>query len=105
MSQCGSPYCKACGSCGEEGCCPPLNCAYQNMVKRKKSRCDYGEDYFNDLAFKYQLCGALEDIIDEHGTEELKLKLKLEYDRLYDEVFAIKVAQQNLAKKDKKVVK
>lgn len=23
-----SPYCDTCGSCGEEGCCPPTKCKY-----------------------------------------------------------------------------
>lgn len=31
-----SPYCLTCGSCGEEGCCPP-------------STCKYGLNYINNM--------------------------------------------------------
>ncbi len=35
-----SPYCAKCGSCGETGCCPPINC--EAVV------CKYGEINLKD---------------------------------------------------------
>ena len=35
-----SPYCEKCGSCGEDGCCPPINC--------EAVKCKYGEINLKD---------------------------------------------------------
>lgn len=35
-----SDYCKKCGACGEDGCCPPTMC--------KAVKCKYGETYIED---------------------------------------------------------
>jgi len=37
-----SPYCSACGGCGEEGCCSPLMC-------KQSDNGDYCSTYLDDL--------------------------------------------------------
>jgi hypothetical protein len=83
-----SPYCEKCDSCGETGCCPPINC--EAVV------CKYGEINLKDYrCFQDQwsvMYEALKDIIEESCEENvgkiagdaLKIVDKL-WDKLYSE--------------------
>ena len=60
-------YCAKCDSCGETGCCPPINC--ESVV------CKYGDINLKDYrCFQDQwsvMFKALEDIIEECGEEHV----------------------------------
>lgn len=60
-------YCEKCGSCGETGCCPPINC---HAVK-----CKYGEINIKDYrCFQDQwsvMYEALKDIVAESCEENV----------------------------------
>ncbi len=82
-----SPYCKSCQSCGEEGCCSPLTCAYKNMVKNKNKDCDYGKKYFLDLQFNYLLSKEIGVLIDNSKNKELIKKHDEIFDKIWHEVY------------------
>lgn len=60
-------YCETCDSCGETGCCPPINC--------EAVRCKYGEINLKDYrCFQDQwgvMYEALKDIVEECGEEHI----------------------------------
>lgn len=60
-----SPYCETCNSCGDTGCCAPINC--------EAVRCKYGEINLKDYeCFQNQwgiMFNALKDIIAEYSDE------------------------------------
>ena len=60
-------YCEKCDSCGETGCCPPINC--------QAVKCKYGEINLKDYScFQDQwgiMYNALKDIIEECGEEHI----------------------------------
>ena len=62
-----SLYCETCDSCGETGCCPPINC---HAVK-----CKYGEINIKDYrCFQDQwsvMYEALKYIVEECGEEHI----------------------------------
>ena len=68
-------YCHACGACGEELCCPPLICAYKNMVEYGVGL--YCDKYYLDIEFSYRLA---EELFDKYTDDEI-------YDRLYKKVY------------------
>jgi hypothetical protein len=76
MSEEDSPYCKECGSCGEDGCCSALKCAYNNMVK--KSTGLYCEHNFKELEFSYKLSDAL---YEKYEDKEI-------FDKIFNEVYS-----------------
>ena len=49
-----SPYCRKCGSCGEDGCCSALKCAYKKMKGNK-----YCKGYYQDLEFAHKMFAEL----------------------------------------------
>ena len=68
-------YCNECGSCGEAGCCTPLKCAYNNMVKKSTGlHCEYN---FNEIKFLYKLAEAL---YEKYQDEEI-------FDTVYAQVY------------------
>lgn len=82
-----SHYCETCNSCGETGCCAPINC--------EAVRCKYGEINLKDYeCFQNQwgiMYEALKDIIAEYSDELdgkiAKNALKAvdkEWDKLYN---------------------
>jgi hypothetical protein len=81
-----SHYCEGCNSCGETGCCAPINC--------EAVKCKYGKINLEDYeCFQNQwdiMFNALKDIIEECGEENIgsiaKNALKAvdkEWDKLY----------------------
>ena len=62
-----SDYCETCNSCGETGCCPPINC--------QAVKCKYGEINLKDYkCFQNQweiMLNALKDILEESGEEHV----------------------------------
>ena len=82
-----SSYCEMCTSCGVEGCCSPVNCAYNNMVKHKNKKCMYGETYFKDLQFAYLMYGEAYDLISKTENAELFNKYNKIYDKIWDDVY------------------
>lgn len=70
-----SHYCEECDSCVEAGCCTPLKCAYNNMVK--KSTGLYCEYNFKELEFSHKLSEAL---YEKYEDKEI-------FDRIFDEVY------------------
>ncbi len=73
-------YCEICESCGEEGCCSPLKCAYKNMVKNKPKKCKYGKTYYKDIEFAYRM---FELLYEKYEDEEI-------FDKTYKEVYECK---------------
>lgn len=61
-----SPYCKTCDSCGETGCCPPINC--------QAVKCKYGEINLKDYkCFQNQwdiMFNALRDIASNYNLDD-----------------------------------
>lgn len=59
-------YCEKCGSCGETGCCPPINC--------EAVTCKYGEINLKDYkCFQNQweiMLNALEDIAHNYNLDD-----------------------------------
>jgi len=73
------PYCRHCSSCGEEGCCSPLGCAYHCMVKDSDGL--YCETNYRSIKMGYKMGIALYNMFSEHeGVEEL-------WDKTYKEVY------------------
>jgi hypothetical protein len=82
-----SPYCAKCGSCGETGCCPPINC--QAVV------CQYGEINLKDYkCFQDQwavMYNALKIIAEECGGGKIGDYAKEtlnEVDKLWDKLYS-----------------
>ena len=67
-------YCNECGSCGEDGCCTPLKCAYNNMVKKSSGL--YCELNFQSIKFNYKLA---ERLYNKYQDKEL-------FDELWNEI-------------------
>ena len=61
-----SNYCETCGSCGETGCCPPINC--------QAVKCKYGEINLKDYkCFQNQweiMFNALRDIASNYNLDD-----------------------------------
>jgi len=82
-----TPYCEKCDSCGETGCCPPINC--EAVV------CKYGNINLKDYnCFQDQwevMYNALKDIIEESGEEnigEIAGDALKEVDKLWDKLYS-----------------
>ena len=58
-----NPYCKVCGACGEDGCCPAEQCKF---VKEGK----YCHWYIEDLKFDRLNLRKLEEIVDEEVSNK-----------------------------------
>lgn len=61
-----SPYCPECDSCGESGCCPPINC---NMGPNG----DYYQFYLTELRQTWVLYNRLMNFIDENSEKYQEL--------------------------------
>jgi hypothetical protein len=71
-----SPYCEKCGSCGEDGCCPPAMC--------EEVKCKYGLGYIDDYERMRKQWGimfkALESISNnDEICDEVGLMLRAKY--------------------------
>ena len=80
-------YCVKCDSCGETGCCPPINC--------EAVKCKYGEINLKDYkCFQDQwsvMYEALKHIIEESGEEnigEIAGDALKEVDKLWDKLYS-----------------
>lgn len=73
-----SPYCKACGACGESECCSPMYCSQAKDG-------EYCEGYIKDLRFGYLMNEFLMDLVgkDPQYQEEIRLEWNLLYDLVY----------------------
>lgn len=69
------PYCKSCGACGEEGCCPPTQCTMDG---------DFCKSYLRDLKFEYSFGNEVYSLVEQEGTPELKKKMRDLFDNLFD---------------------
>lgn len=81
-----SPYCETCGSCGETGCCPPINC--------QAVKCKYGEINSKDyecLQKQWEIMHNALFLLEDVASEESVLKVvqdtlnavDKEWDKLY----------------------
>jgi hypothetical protein len=83
-----SPYCAKCDSCGETGCCPPINC--EAVV------CKYGEINLKDYnCFQDQwavMFNALKEIADMDygaaGWSDIAKNALNEVDKLWDKLYS-----------------
>jgi len=82
-----SPYCAKCGSCGETGCCPPINC--EAVV------CKYGEinlkDYncFQDQwAVMYETLRYITTAGSYFLVQELAKNALNKVDKLWDKLYS-----------------
>jgi len=83
-----SPYCAKCDSCGETGCCPPINC--EAVV------CKYGEINLKDYnCFQDQwavMFNALKEIADMDygaaGWPDIAKNALNEVDKLWDKIYS-----------------
>jgi len=81
----GSAYCKECGSCGEDGCCSALMCAYKNMVERGCG--DYCKSYYWDLVIAHESLKKLtKKQLDEINYNEILDKIYAEKERHYRKI-------------------
>lgn len=82
-----SPYCAKCGSCGETGCCPPINCeevvCKYGKINLKDYRCfqDQWEVMYNALKIIVEECGGGK--IGDYAKETLN-----EVDKLWDKLYS-----------------
>lgn len=70
-----NPYCKSCGGCGEEGCCPATICSMDG---------DFCASYLRDLKFEYTFGKQLYNLVEQKGTPELKQEMRDLFDKLFD---------------------
>lgn len=82
-----SPYCVKCGSCGETGCCPPINC--EEVV------CKYGKINLKDYqCFQDQwevMYNTLKDITNANSyflVQELAKNALNKVDKLWDKLYS-----------------
>jgi hypothetical protein len=90
-----SPYCEKCGSCGEDGCCPPINC--------EAVKCKYGEINLKDYkCFQDQwevMFNALKNIVSNpdqkspdsdfyFSDKEYAQNALNEVDKLWDKLYS-----------------
>lgn len=82
-----SPYCAKCGSCGETGCCPPINC--EEVV------CKYGKINLKDYqCFQDQwevMYNTLKDITNANSyflVQELAKNALNKVDKLWDKLYS-----------------
>jgi hypothetical protein len=82
-----SPYCEKCDSCGETGCCPPVNCeavvCKYGEINLKDYRCfqDQWEVMYNALKIIVEECGGGK--IGDYAKETLK-----EVDKLWNKLYS-----------------
>jgi hypothetical protein len=60
-----NPYCEVCGGCGEDGCCPAVNCTMEDG-------CKYGGLYLNDLKEGYIFMRDFHNKIYDRLDDDLK---------------------------------
>ena len=77
-----SPYCDDCGSCGEEGCCPPdmcktVKCMYpdSNLKSYKSMEADY-EKMAGDLDAAYQTITTVKRLLTDNQIKEAQAILE-----------------------------
>lgn len=93
-------YCEKCGACGEDGCCPSIQC--------EKIQCLYGEDYVKDYEFDrkcldlyYSTISKVGELIKQRkDIGELSDDLKIindilehntqSWNEIYDSIFVVK---------------
>ena len=75
-------YCETCGSCGETGCCPPINC--------QAVKCKYGEINLKDYEctlkqweIMLKALGELADFDDNKVAINALNAVDKEWDKLY----------------------
>ena len=80
-------YCETCGSCGETGCCPPINC--------QAVKCKYGEINLKDYkCFQNQweiMFNALKQVSEsseERYTAEIALNALNAVDKEWDKLYS-----------------
>jgi hypothetical protein len=73
-----SPYCSACGGCGEEGCCSPLIC-------KQSGSGDYCSTYLDDLQFGYRMYRDLMKLLDD--DENYKQQLDELFEKNYNIIY------------------
>lgn len=81
-----SPYCEKCDSCGETGCCPPINC--------QAVKCQYGEINLKDYScFQDQwgiMYNALKQVLEsseERCTAEIAVNALKAVDKKWDTLY------------------
>lgn len=73
-----SPYCPACGACGEDPCCSGAAC--------KKLECHYGETYNRDYRFNNALVSMAFDLMEELKAGKFPAdEAHIEYDKRWHE--------------------
>lgn len=77
-----NPYCDDCGSCGEEGCCPPdmcktVKCMYpdNNLKAYKSMSADY-EKMADDLDAAYQTIATVKRLLQLNQIKESQVVLE-----------------------------
>lgn len=95
-----SPYCKACGSCGFDPCCPPTMCTFE-----KDKGCEYGKGYLDDLRFGWAMYQDLSEMIynkcekcNQEYDDFFMDAYKEIYDKNYNIFYKEMIEQQKLAK-------
>jgi hypothetical protein len=76
-------YCETCGSCGETGCCPPINC--------QAVKCKYGEINLKDYkCFQNQweiMFNALKELADL-DYEKIAINALNAVDKEWDKLYS-----------------
>lgn len=82
-----SLYCETCDSCGETGCCPPINC--------EAVKCKYGEinlkDYKcfqNQWEIMFAVLSLLEDVSSEEPVLKIVQDALKEVDKEWDKLYS-----------------
>jgi hypothetical protein len=73
-----SSYCLICSTCGEEGCCSPLNC-------KQSPDGAYCDKYLKDLKFGYKMFEKIYPLI-EKDPKYTDFIDKI-FDEIYDETY------------------
>ena len=85
-----SPYCKLCGSCGEDGCCSYIGC-FSALVENPK--CDYGKTYVKDAILNHGMNKMVFQLMDKmesdaaYTKEQFITDFNTGYDKLLDDFF------------------
>jgi len=89
-----TPYCEKCDSCGETGCCPPINCeavvCKYGEINLKDYNCfqDQWEVMFNALKDIAQLYNLDDNNIIRQYLAQLAKNALNEVDNLWDKLYS-----------------
>ena len=81
MSEEYDPYCKVCGGCGEDGCCPAIAC-------KQSPDGAYCQTYLKELQFAYRMFEPMYEMLSKDPKH--KEAVEMLFDQMYSKTFNTK---------------